>query len=73
MADFPASHVSASLLKEVYLLTRFVARKAQTASQHQAERAKLLQDLDTEHLYIRTFGLVFFRQRRGGRKLKESK
>ena len=62
MAELIASHISLGLLKEVYLLTRFVAQTARSASRHTAERNELLQALDFEHLYVQTFGLLFFRQ-----------
>jgi hypothetical protein len=49
-----------TILKEVYLLSRFVARTAKSASHSSAERESLQQELDFEHLYIRSFGLLFF-------------
>jgi hypothetical protein len=49
-----------TVLKEVYLLSRFVARTAKSAKHASAERSSLQDDLDYEHLYIRSFGLLFF-------------
>jgi hypothetical protein len=47
-----------STLKEVYLLSRFVARTARSATNHRTERSELEQDLEFEQLYIRSFGLL---------------
>jgi hypothetical protein len=41
-----------TVLKEVYLLSRFVARTAKSAKHASAERSSLQDDLDYEHLYI---------------------
>ncbi|KAL1628811.1 hypothetical protein SLS54_001499 [Diplodia seriata] len=50
-----------TLLREVFLLSKFVAQTARSASRHQTEREALQAELDYEHLYIRSFGLLFFR------------
>ncbi|KAJ4290889.1 hypothetical protein N0V90_010085 [Kalmusia sp. IMI 367209] len=47
------------ILKEVYLLSRFIARTAKSA----IERATLQDDLEFEHLYVRSFGLLFFQSK----------
>ncbi|KAH7371294.1 hypothetical protein BKA66DRAFT_444244 [Pyrenochaeta sp. MPI-SDFR-AT-0127] len=49
-----------TVLKEVYLLSRFVARTARSASHSSTEREALQNELEFEHLYIRSFGLLFF-------------
>lgn len=53
-----------TILKEVYLLSRFVARTAKSAAHSNTEREALQKELEYEHLYIRSFGLLFF-QREG--------
>lgn len=49
-----------TILKEVYLLSRFIARTARSASNSNTEREALQKELEYEHLYIRSFGLLFF-------------
>jgi hypothetical protein len=51
---------TASALKEVYLISKFIAKTARSARHHDQERAELEEELDLEHLYIRSFGLFFF-------------
>jgi hypothetical protein len=60
MAEALLGNISLTLLKEVYLLTRFVVRTARTGLHHDTERSKLLEQLDFEHLFVKTFAVMIF-------------
>ncbi|KAL1637768.1 hypothetical protein SLS56_000323 [Neofusicoccum ribis] len=62
MADVAFGAITA--LKEVYLVSKFIAKTARSAARHRTERSAILSELEYEHLYIRSFGLLFF-QRNG--------
>lgn len=64
MAEALIPNASLALLKEVYLLGRFVVQTTQTGLHHEAERSQLLEKLDFEHLFIKTFAVTLFE--RGG-------
>jgi hypothetical protein len=49
-----------TILKEVYLLSRFVARTAKSAAHSSSERDELHNELGYEHTVIKSFGLFFF-------------
>ncbi|ORY09362.1 hypothetical protein BCR34DRAFT_589346 [Clohesyomyces aquaticus] len=46
-------------VKEVYLLSRFIVRTAQSAARHRKERSELEAELEFEQLYIRSFGQLY--------------
>jgi hypothetical protein len=48
-----------SAVREVYLLSRFIARTARSAANHRTARSNLDKQLEYEQLYIRSFGRLY--------------
>lgn len=63
MAGVELAFATVTVTKEVYLLSRFVVRTAKSAAHSIPERIALQNELDFEHLYIRSFGLLFLQKK----------